>query len=137
MHPDPLQLGIKTGRPHVVTEIPPQPRHPNAASPPPSIVHRSGQPRSESEAAARPAPDAIHRSHSRFAFRFAARAHGRLLYVPGLSWHRWDGHRWIEDQGDAVALRSVVDTVADAWIEVRTHPGREQTQRAAPRRPPM
>ena len=68
----------------------------------------------------RPAPDSIHRSHSRFAFRLADRAASQLLHVPGLGWHHWDGQRWTPDHGDACAVRAVVDTVADAWIEART-----------------
>src|SRR5665811_1979734 len=36
----------------------------------------------------------VHRSQLRIALRLAAAEEGRLLHVPGLGWHGWDGCRW-------------------------------------------
>jgi putative DNA primase/helicase len=34
------------------------------------------------------------------AHRFVRLFHGRMLFVPGLGWHRWDGNVWVIDETD-------------------------------------
>lgn len=41
-----------------------------------------------------------HRGQARIAYRLAAAYSDRLMYVRGLGWHVWDGHRWAVDERD-------------------------------------
>ena len=59
----------------------------------------------------------IHRCQLRIAMRLAAAEQGRLLHVPGLGWHGWDGCRWALDQGERVAKQSVMRAVRNARLE--------------------
>ena len=49
--------------------------------------------------------------------RLAGAEQGRLLHVPGLGWHGWDGYRWALDQGERVAKQSVMRAVRNARLE--------------------
>ena len=59
----------------------------------------------------------IHRCQLRIAMRLAAAEQGRLLHVPGLGWHGWDGYRWALDQGERIAKQSVMQAVRNARLE--------------------
>jgi len=59
----------------------------------------------------------VHRCQLRIALRLAAAEKGRLLHVPGLGWHGWDGCRWAVDPGDRVAKQSVIRAVRNARLE--------------------
>ena len=59
----------------------------------------------------------VHRCQLRITLRLAAAEHGRLLHVPGLGWHWWDGCRWAVDPGDRVAKQAVIRTVHHARLQ--------------------
>jgi len=59
----------------------------------------------------------VHRCQLRIAIRLAAAERGRLLHVPGLGWHGWDGSRWAVDVGDRIAKQSVIRAVRNARLE--------------------
>src|ERR1035437_3050007 len=59
----------------------------------------------------------VHRCQLRIALRFAAAEQGRLLHVPGLGWHGWDGYRWALDPGERVAKQSVMRAVRNARLQ--------------------
>jgi len=58
-----------------------------------------------------------HRSQVRIALRLAAAETNRLLHVPGLGWHAWDGSRWAADTGDRHAKQAVIRTVRNTRVE--------------------
>ena len=58
-----------------------------------------------------------HRSQVRFALRLAAAEVDRLLHVPGLGWHAWDGARWAADTGDRHAKQAVIRAVRQARLD--------------------
>ncbi|VFA94746.1 Uncharacterized conserved protein [Nocardia farcinica] len=60
--------------------------------------------------------DNIHRGQARLAYRLAAGYAGRLLHVPGIGWHCWDGTRWRADDSGA-PTRAVLDVVRRALSE--------------------
>jgi putative DNA primase/helicase len=48
-----------------------------------------------------------HREHAQAAHLFAADAHGRLMHVTGIGWHRWNGEMWVaEDSAAPLALHA-------------------------------
>jgi len=51
------------------------------------------------------------------AYRLASAAAGKLLHVPGLGWHYWNGRCWESDVGERVAKRGVVEVVKQARRE--------------------
>lgn len=57
--------------------------------------------------------DSIHRGQARLAYRLAAIYAGRLLFVPGIGWHCWDGARWRADER-GVPTRAVLDVMRQA-----------------------
>jgi putative DNA primase/helicase len=59
----------------------------------------------------------VHRSQLRIALRLAAAEQGRLLHIPGLGWHGWDGSRWALDPGERVAKQSVMRAVRNARLQ--------------------
>jgi putative DNA primase/helicase len=59
---------------------------------------------------------AVHRGQARMAYRLADAYTGQLLYVHGLGWHHWDGHRWAEDDTGA-ATRAVLDVLRTALAD--------------------
>lgn len=61
-------------------------------------------------------PDGDHSGQVRMAYRLAARYAGRLLHVPGLGWHAWDGKRWAPDE-NGKAVRAVLDVLRRALAE--------------------
>jgi len=76
----------------------------------------------------------VHRCQLRIALRFAAAEHGRLLHVPGLGWHSWDGCRWALDHGERAAKQSVMRAVRNARLQassMRTAQDREDLWRDA------
>jgi putative DNA primase/helicase len=58
-----------------------------------------------------------HRSQVRMALRLAAAEVDRLLHVPGLGWHAWDGARWAPDTGDRHAKQAVIRAVKQARLD--------------------
>ena len=42
--------------------------------------------------------------------RYAEDHRGRLMFVPGLGWHGWDGKRWAPDQGRGIAIAAAKRT---------------------------
>jgi len=54
-----------------------------------------------------------HRGQARMAYRLAAAYRRDLMYVRGIGWHVWDGHRWAEDEKDA-AKNAVLDVLRQA-----------------------
>ena len=59
----------------------------------------------------------VHRCQLRITLRLAAAEHGRLLHVPGLGWHFWDGCRWAVDPGDRLAKQAVIRAVHNARLQ--------------------
>src|SRR6185436_11080256 len=59
----------------------------------------------------------VHRCQLRIALRLASAEQSRLLHVPGLGWHGWDGSRWALDPGERVAKQSVIRAVRNARLE--------------------
>jgi len=72
------------------------------------------------EPAAEPDPDApvdtVHRGQVRIAYRLAAKYGGRLMFVPKIGWHAWDGTRWALDERGA-ATRAVLATLRKALTD--------------------
>ena len=58
-----------------------------------------------------------HRSQVRIALRLAGEESDRLLHVPGLGWHRWDGARWAPDTGDRHAKQAVLRSIKQARFD--------------------
>lgn len=58
--------------------------------------------------------EAQHSGQARMAYRVAASWQNKLMYVPGLGWHWWDGVRWAEDSTGR-AKQAVLDTLRHAW----------------------
>jgi len=58
-----------------------------------------------------------HRSQVRIALRLAATESDRLLHVPRLGWHVWDGARWAFDTGDRHAKQAVIRGIKQARID--------------------
>ncbi len=48
-----------------------------------------------------------HRGQVRIAYRLAARYANKLMFVPKIGWHQWDGKRWAKDEKGA-ATRAVL-----------------------------
>jgi putative DNA primase/helicase len=63
-----------------------------------------------------PAQPTEHRGQVRMAYRLAANATDRLMFVHGLGWHVWDGTRWAEDQRGQ-AKREVIAVLRGALAE--------------------
>jgi putative DNA primase/helicase len=59
----------------------------------------------------------VHRCQLRIALRLAGAERGRLLHVPGLGWHHWDGCRWALDPGERVAKQAVIRVVRNARLQ--------------------
>lgn len=57
-----------------------------------------------------------HSGQVRMAYRLAHSHVDRLLYVHGIGWHWWDGHRWAEDTR-GYAERAVLDVLRTALAE--------------------
>lgn len=57
-----------------------------------------------------------HRGQTRIAYRLAEDFTGRLLFVRGIGWHVWDGHRWARDEKDRATM-AVLDTLRIALSE--------------------
>ena len=87
-------------------------------------LHRVGGPDDErpvrSHRTSRRAPDQQHRGQVRIAYRLADRYSGKLLFVPKIGWHQWDGKRWAKDEKGAatravlsVLRRALADSLAD------------------------
>lgn len=57
-----------------------------------------------------------HRGQARIAYRLAAAYRSSLMYVRGIGWHVWDGHRWAEDEKDT-AKNAVLDVLRRALAE--------------------
>lgn len=57
-----------------------------------------------------------HRGQARIAYRLAAAYRSDLMYVRGIGWHIWDGHRWAEDEKDA-AKNAVLDVLRQALAQ--------------------
>lgn len=63
-----------------------------------------------------PAGAVLHSGQVRMAYRLADSHAGRLLFVHGLGWHRWDGVRWsLDDDGEA--RRAVIDVLRVALAQ--------------------
>ena len=80
------------------------------------VVDFAGDPdRAERLAAKKVAADAdqMFSGQLRIAYRVAARFAGRLMFVPQIGWHCWDGQRWAPDQTRA-AERAVDTVLGDA-----------------------
>lgn len=60
--------------------------------------------------------DKVFRGQLRIAYRLAAAYGSRLMYVRGIGWHTWDGHRWAEDEKDT-AKTAVLDVLRQALAE--------------------
>jgi putative DNA primase/helicase len=60
-----------------------------------------------------------HSGQARMAYRLAEAFAGRLMFVHGIGWHRWDGCRWVEDDHGA-AKRAVLDVLRSALAESLT-----------------
>ena len=76
----------------------------------------------------------VHRCQLRITLRLASAEHRRLLHVPGLGWHTWDGSRWAADPGDRIAKQAVIRTVHNARLQasaMRTAQDREDLWRDA------
>jgi len=56
-----------------------------------------------------------HTGQMEFAYRLAAAEFDRLLYVPGIGWHVWDGCRWREDPDEQEAVRAVNKVIRVEW----------------------
>lgn len=67
-----------------------------------------------------------HRSQVRMALRLAAAEVGRLLHVPGLGWHAWDGSRWAADTGDRHAKQAVIRALKHARLEAARKPSKQE-----------
>ncbi len=68
-----------------------------------------------------PPPDQQHRGQVRIAYRLADSYAGKLLFVPKIGWHRWDGKRWARDEKGA-ATRAVLTVLRRALSESLTDP---------------
>ena len=58
------------------------------------------------------------------AHRFAVENEGRLMHVPGIGWHAWDGRRWAAETGEVyravhVSLRTALHDAADLEEDAR------------------
>ena len=58
------------------------------------------------------------------AHRFAVENEGRLVHVPGIGWHAWDGRRWAAETGEVyravhVSLRTALHDAADLEEDAR------------------
>lgn len=69
-----------------------------------------------------------HRGQVRIAYRLAERYAGRLLYVPKIGWHVWDGKRWALDEKGAatravltVLRRALADSLGDSELRQDVH----------------
>ena len=67
-----------------------------------------------------------HRSQVRMALRLAATEVDRLLHVPGLGWHAWDGARWAADTGDRHAKQAVIRAVKQARLDAAGLPSKNE-----------
>lgn len=75
-----------------------------------------------------PAPepgDEQHRGQLRFAERMTVTHGQELRHVHGIGWHVWDGTRWAADE-DGEALRTVVDTLKAALLDLTAMSGQER-----------
>lgn len=57
------------------------------------------------------------RSHQRIAARFATYARGKVMFVHGAGWHRWDGTRWAPDANNAFTTRLLTELLTLSWSE--------------------
>lgn len=69
-----------------------------------------------------------HRGQVRMAYRLAEQYVGRLLYVPKIGWHVWDGKRWALDEKGAatravltVLRRALADSLGDSELRQDVH----------------
>ena len=69
-----------------------------------------------------------HRGQVRMAYRLAERYAGRLLHVPRIGWHAWDGKRWAKDEKGA-ATRAVLSVLRRALSESLADPELRQDVR--------
>ena len=70
-----------------------------------------------------------HRSQVRMALRLAGAEVNRLLHVPGLGWHVWDGARWAADTGDRHAKQAVIRAVKLARMDAaRMHSNKDRDE---------
>jgi len=73
-------------------------------------------------------PVAGHRGQVRIAYRLAEQYGGRLLCVPKIGWHVWDGKRWALDEKGAatravltVLRRALADSLGDSELRQDVH----------------
>jgi putative DNA primase/helicase len=59
--------------------------------------------------------------------RFTREHEGRLISVPGLGWHEWDGRRWHSDN-DRAPIRRAKETALRIREEARAEPDREKAE---------
>lgn len=64
-------------------------------------------------------PESQHRGQARMAYRLARTYNQRLMFVYGIGWHEFDGHRWVEDIHGA-AKRAVLEVLRAALGESLT-----------------
>ncbi|MGX1794412.1 DNA primase family protein [Streptomyces albidoflavus] len=68
-----------------------------------------------------------HRGQLRMAERFLAEHSDALRYVHGLTWHEWDGARWLQDER-RVDMAYAVETVKNALRELEDLGGDERDE---------
>ena len=73
-------------------------------------------------------PQGGHRGQVRMAYRLAERYADRLLFVPRIGWHEWDGQRWAKDEQGAatravltVLKRALAQSLGDAELRQDVH----------------
>jgi putative DNA primase/helicase len=64
------------------------------------------------------ATEPIHHGQVRMAHRIEEDYTGKLIFVHGLGWHRWDDTRWVRDDG-GYAERAVLDVLERAWPDAK------------------
>lgn len=70
----------------------------------------------EEDSTVPPSPGEQHRGQARIAYRLADACASRLMFVRGMGWHVWDGHRWAADEKDH-ATTYVLDVLRDALAD--------------------
>lgn len=71
------------------------------------------------------------RSHQRIAARFATYGRGKVMFVHGAGWHRWDGTRWAPDANNAFTTRLLTELLTLSWSEAITDKDLQSDVRAS------
>jgi putative DNA primase/helicase len=71
----------------------------------------------------------VHSAHLGMAIKLGKQFHGKLIYVHGRGWHRWDGSRWAPDS-DGAARRAIHAVLRRERAKCATLPIEERERRA-------